>query len=166
MKKRKVLPLSIMAVLVIVVLSFFFLSKTNFPQFSGYDNNAVLGAPTLPKTYYNEKSFVVGAKGSSSLLTAQSIKLSGIEDILDTNLKSGMDASLKCTYSSLHGSFKLVLVSNDKNVVTLFDSDKQKSGETVKVPFSIGHNLIRLAGKPTQLENLSLTWVSTDNSKL
>lgn len=164
MKKTTVI-ISASAALVVVVLAALFL-KLKINTFADYNNDAVLGSPNPPKSTYTAKIFVTGPEDSDSLLYIHDIKLKGIENIAHFNADENITGKLKCTYSSIQGACKLILVSEKGEVVTLFDSEKQKSGTTVEVPFFKGENTIRLVGKPVHLKEFTAKWVDIDHSKL
>lgn len=163
--KKLIVVLSASAALVVVVLAVvFFKLKTN--TFADYNNDAVLGSPNPPRSTYTAKLFVTGPEDSDSLLYIHEIKLKGIEDIIHYNASENVTGKLKCSYSSIKGACKLILVSEKRGVITLFDSEKQSSDAIVDVPFVKGENKIRLVGKPVQLKEFTAKWVNIDHSKV
>lgn len=86
--------------------------------------------------------------------------------MLNVNAQDDTTAKLKCSYSSIDGAFKLIIVSESGKVDTFFDSAKQKSESIVSVHFPKGTDSIRLVGKPVQLSGFSATWTEIDRSKL
>lgn len=167
MKNRKTVFFVTAGAVVLAAFAGVLFGRAGLPAFRDYDNNAVLGAASVsPSTKYQEQNFVGGALKDEQLFTVDGLKLSGMEDVLQVTASANTTAKLKCTYQSLKGSFKLILVSDGGKVVSLFDSDRQKNGDTVAVPFSKGTDTIRLVGKPTQLQSLSAAWVELDRSGL
>lgn len=167
MKNRKVVLFVAAGVAVAAVLAGVLFGRSGLPSFRDYDNDAVLGADSVPRTTtYQQQSFVGGALSKDRLLTVRGLKLSGVENVLQVTASENTTAKLQCAYQSLKGSFKLILVSDGGKVVSLFDSDRQKSGDTVAVPLLKGRDTIRLVGKPVQLQNFSADWVELDRSGL
>lgn len=167
MKNSKAVFFIAAGAIVLVVFAGILFGRTGLPVFNDYDNNAVLGAASVPSfTKYQEQNFVGGSLKNNRLFTADGLKLSGVEDVVRVEASESTTAKLKFDYQSLKGSFKLILVSDGGKVVSLFDSDRQKSGDTITVPFSKGTDTIRLVGKPAQLQSLSATWVEIDRSGL
>ena len=165
MVKNKSVFLGVLgAVFVLVLAGAFFLNRP-LPTFSGYGDNAVLGEQNPPEPTFHEKNYVSNPN-SDSLLTVGSLQLSGIEDMADLNAKGSTTGKLECSFQSIKGAFKLILVSGGGKVTPLFDSEKQKSGSVVSVPFSKGTNSIRLVGKPVQLAGFSAKWTDIDHSEL
>ena len=134
-------------------------------DFSDYDNTAVLGASSIPaSTNYQQQMFSVNGN-NSQFLTVQGLSLSGMENILQLTASEDVTASLKCTYQSLKGSFKLIYASDGK-ATTIFDSDRCKSGSVAPASFPKGVGIIRLVGKPAYVQNMAVTWVNIDRTKL
>ena len=52
---------------------------------SGYNNDDVLGASKTLQPSYNEKWYNGGAIDNNTILTIDSIKLKGVEDVLNVN---------------------------------------------------------------------------------
>ena len=167
MKNRKTVFFVTAGAVALAVVAGVLFVKTGLPVFRDYDNDAILGAASVPpSTKYQEQNFVGGALKDERLFTADGLKLSGMEDVLRVTASANTTAKLKCTYQSLKGSFKLILVSDGGKVDSLFDSDRQKNGDVVAVSFLKGTDTIRLVGKPAQLQNLSAAWVELDRSGL
>jgi hypothetical protein len=133
-------------------------------EFKDYDNMTVLGNENRNIGSYQQLIFSA-SESSDTLLSVKKLHLSGIEKIMRAAASEDVKASLKCTYESLEGSFKLVYSSDGKATI-LFDSDKNKSGDIVTVTFPKGSGLIRLVGKPATVEKLTVTWEDIDRSKL
>ena len=139
--------------------------EQQLPNFADYDNTAVLGASSVPSsTRYQQRMYSVNGN-KSQFLTVQGLSLSGMENVLQLTASEDVTASLKCTYQSLKGSFKLVYASDGK-ATTIFDSDRCKSGSVASVSFPKGVGNIRLVGKPAYVQNLTVTWVNIDRTKL
>lgn len=136
----------------------------NLSEFKDYDNTAVLANEHSTFASYRQLLYVVNGN-SDTLLTAKNLNLSGIEKVVHFTATEAVKTSLKCTYESLKGSFKLIYASDGK-ATTMIDSDRQKSGDVVTVTFPQGSGTIRLVGKPVSVENLTVTWENIDRSKL
>ena len=165
MSKNKSVFLGILGAVFVLVLAGALLLNRPFSTFSGYEDNAVLGESQPPEPKYQEKNYVSNTNGDN-LLTAGSLQLSGIEDVTDINAKSETTGKLECTFRSVQGAFKLIVVSDSGKVTPIFDSEKQKSGSVVSVPFSKGKNTLRLVGKPVALTDFSAKWTEIDHSEL
>jgi hypothetical protein len=133
-------------------------------EFKDYDNMAVLGNENQTFGSYQQQIFHANSS-SDTLFSVNKLNLSGIEKIMRATVSEDVKASLKCTFESLQGSFKLVYSSNG-NATILFDSDKNQSGDIVTVTFPKGSGLIRLVGKPVTVEKMTVTWEDIDRSKL
>lgn len=139
-------------------------NNLNLPQFKDYDNTAVLADEHSTFSTYQQLIYIVN-ENSNTLLTAKNLNLSGIEKVVHVTASQDVKASLKCTFGSLKGSFKLIYAS-DAKATTIFDSDRQKSNDIVTASFPKGNGTIRLVGKPVRLENLAVTWENIDRSRL
>lgn len=164
LKNKSVFFGMIGAVFVLVLTGILFLCRP-FPTFSGYSDNSVLGEQQPPEPTFHEKNYVSNQNGDN-LLTVSSLQLSGIENVADINAKSNITGKLECSFQSVQGAFKLILVSGSGKVTPIFDSEKQKSGSVVSVPFSKGINAVRLVGKPVELTGFSAKWTDIDRSEL
>lgn len=165
MSKNKSVFLGILGAVLVLVLSGAIFFNRPLPAFSGYGDNAVLGALQPPEPTFHEKNYISSTDGDN-LLTVGSLQLSGIENVADINAKSDTTGRLECDFLSVRGSFKLILVSGSGKVTPIFDSEKQKSGSVVSVPFSKGMNAVRLVGKPVELTGFSAKWTEIDHSEL
>ncbi len=165
MSKNKSVFLGVLGAVFVLVLAGVFLLNRPIPTFSGYGDNAVLGELNPPEPAVQEKNYVSNPNGES-LLSVGSLQLSGIENVADLNAKSDTTGKLECSFQSVQGAFKLILVSGSGKVTPIFDSEKQKSGSVVSVPFSKGTNAVRLVGKPVMLTGFSAKWAEIDRSEL
>jgi hypothetical protein len=95
MTKKKVLPFVIAGTVLVVILLDVLFWKISDTTFSNYNNNTVLGSATPPKSFYNQKGFIAGTKDSSTLFSVRDIKLSGIEDIFNTNYTREFNSKFK-----------------------------------------------------------------------
>lgn len=149
-------------VLLCAVIGILLASISNRP-FSGYDDDAVLRMEH-PLSTRIASVYIGGGIGNDRLLYAQSLKLRGIDEIRSVKASEPTTGTLRCSFSAVDGAFKLILVSPDGAVNTLFDTQQQKNGDEFAVPFAQGENSIRLVGKPCHVKDLQLEWTELDRS--
>lgn len=77
------------------------------------------------------------------------VSFSGNEVMWDTTFDEATTLSCDYDIAITKGNFKVILVDEDKNIVTLWETGKNESTGTMDIPFKAGRNLVKIVGRKT-----------------
>lgn len=126
--------------------------------FYEYDNEEIIGAVNPPKPHFESKNYVANGSSEDVILKVEELKLSGVIIFAKNFQEDKSNRKIQCSFDNLKGKFKIILITDDNEIVTIFNSEVQESDEVISVEYMDGNNELRIIGSKLDVENLLISY--------
>lgn len=150
---KKVIIFTVFSILILAVCFVFIKNMMWFP-FNDYNNDIIIGAVNPPKLHSYAHNYIGTGKSEGTILKVDKYKLNGVETFLNITAEDDYSSEIQCSFVNLKGKFKIIHITEEQEIITLFDSQIQESGEKASINYNKGANELRIVGSKLDIQNL------------